>query len=42
MLTCAGEGILFVLVKMPFNLAVFDVNAADGLQELYPSYNKII
>lgn len=32
----ASEGILCVLVEMPFNLAVFDVDAADGIQELYP------
>jgi len=29
-----------VLMKMPFNLAVFDVNAADGVQELYPDIEK--
>ena len=33
---CASEGILCVLVEMPFNLAVLDVNAADGIQEMYP------
>ena len=32
----AREGVLCVLVKMPFNLAVFDINAADGIQEQYP------
>lgn len=32
----AARGIFCVLVKMPFNLAVLDVNAADGIQELYP------
>ena len=32
----AREGILCVLVKMPFNLAVFDINAADGIQQEYP------
>ena len=32
----ASEGILCVLVEMPFNLAVLDVNAADGIQEQYP------
>ena len=31
----AREGVLCVLVKMPFNLAVFDINAADGIQEQY-------
>lgn len=33
---CASEGILCVLVEMPFHLAVFDMNAADGIQEMYP------
>ena len=32
----AREGVLCVLVKMPFRLAVLDVNAADGIQEQYP------
>lgn len=32
----AEEGILCVLVKMPFHLAVFDVDAAEGLQERFP------
>ena len=36
MQVCAEQGILCVLVEMPFNLAVFDVNAADGIQEQYP------
>lgn len=30
------QGILCVLVKMPFHLAVLDRNAADGIQEKYP------
>lgn len=34
--TLAENGILCILVKMPFNLAVLDVNAADELQNLYP------
>lgn len=33
---CAAEGILCVLVEMPFNLAVLDVNAAEGIQEQFP------
>lgn len=33
---CAEQGILCVLVEMPFNLAVFDINAADGIRERYP------
>lgn len=36
----ASEGLLCVLVKMPFNLAVFDMDAAEGLQELYPDIEK--
>ncbi len=31
----ARKGVLCVLVKMPFNLAVLDMNAADGIQEQY-------
>lgn len=33
---CADKGILAVLVEMPFHLAVFDIDAAEGIQELYP------
>ncbi len=36
MQACAEQGILCVLVEMPFNLAVFDINAADGIREEYP------
>lgn len=32
----AKKGVLCILIKMPFRLAVFDINAADGLQEEYP------
>lgn len=32
----AEQGIQCILINMPFNLAVFDVNAADGIQEQYP------
>lgn len=32
----AERGILCVLVEMPFNLAVFDINAADGICEKFP------
>ena len=32
----AERGILTVIVEMPFNLAVLDVKAADGIQEKYP------
>ena len=33
---CAENGILCALVRMPGNLAVLDVNAADGLQQEHP------
>lgn len=36
MLACAERGIFCVLVKMPFNLAVLDINAADGIPEQFP------
>ncbi len=32
----ASEGILCILVEMPFRLAVFDMDAANGIQEQYP------
>lgn len=32
----AAEGVLCVLVEMPFRLAVFDVDAADGIPEQFP------
>lgn len=36
MRACAERGILCVLVKMPCNLAVLDMNAADGIAERFP------
>ena len=36
----ASEGILCVLVEMPFNLAVLDINAAEGVQEKFPNVEK--
>ena len=36
MRACAEHEILCVLVKMPFNLAVLDVDAADGIQGMFP------
>lgn len=36
MRACAEKGILCVLVKMPFNLAVLDMNAADGISDQFP------
>ena len=32
----ADNGVLCVLVEMPLNLAVLDMNAADGIPEMYP------
>ena len=40
MTACADKGILSILVEMPGNLAVLDVKAADGLQEMYPEVEK--
>lgn len=36
----ADEGVFCVLEEMPFNLAVFDINAADGIQQQYPQIEK--
>ena len=36
----ASRGILCVLVEMPFQLAILDVNAADGIQEQFPEVPK--
>ena len=40
MALCAEKRILCVLVEMPFNLAVFDMNAADGIQGKFPEIEK--
>ena len=32
----AEKGMLCILVEMPFRLAVFDMDAAEGIQEQYP------
>lgn len=40
MMELALKGIFCVLVEMPFNLAVLDMNAADGLRELYPEIDR--
>ena len=37
---CASRGVACVLLKVPFNLAVFDVNAAEGVQEMYPEISE--
>ena len=36
----ASEGILCVLVEMPFRLAVLDVNAAEGIPEAFPEAER--
>ena len=36
----AASGVLCVLVEMPFNLAVLDIDAADGIQEQYPEIEE--
>lgn len=36
MLACAENGILCILLEMPGNLAVLDVNAADDILQQYP------
>lgn len=36
MAACARGGVMCVLLEMPFNLAVLDINAADGIREMYP------
>lgn len=40
MAECAQNGILSVAIEMPFNLAVFDINAADGIREQFPEIEK--
>ena len=36
MQACAEKDILCIIAEMPFKLAVFDINAADGIQKEYP------
>jgi predicted alpha/beta-hydrolase family hydrolase len=38
--TLASEGILCVLVEMPFRLAVLDVNAAEGIPAAFPEVER--
>ncbi len=40
MAALASKGILCVIAEMPFNLAVFDINAADGIQKQYPQIDN--
>ena len=37
---CASRGIACVLVEMPFNLAVFDISAAEGIPDEYPEISE--
>lgn len=37
---CAERGILSVIVRPPFNLAVFAPNAADGIREQFPTVDR--
>lgn len=37
---CAERGFTCVLVRMPFNLAVFDANAADGEKAAFPEVSR--
>lgn len=36
MKACAAKGIKCVLVEMPLNMAFFNINAADNVQQMYP------
>lgn len=36
----SATGVLCVLIEMPFRLAIFDINAADGIAEAYPEVNE--
>lgn len=40
MQSLSENGLLCVLVEMPFNLAVFDMNAAEGIVEKYPEIDE--
>ena len=37
---CAERGILCVIVKFPFNLAFFNMSAADGVKERFPDVKE--
>jgi pimeloyl-ACP methyl ester carboxylesterase len=36
----ASEGVLCVLIEMPFNLAILDTAAADGFTDMYPEIEE--
>ena len=37
---CAERGVLCVLIRMPFNLAVFNINGASGIQRQFPDVDR--
>ena len=37
---CAERGVLGVIARMPFNLALLDTNAADGIREQFPEVTE--
>ena len=40
MTACAERGILCVITEMPLNLAVLDVNAAEGIKDNFPNIDE--
>lgn len=40
MKACAERNVGCILVKMPFNLAVFDINAAEGIKDQFPQIDR--
>jgi len=40
MALCASNNVTCIIVKMPFNLAIFNVNAAKDIQKQYPHINE--
>lgn len=40
MQACASKGIACILVEMPFNLAVFDMDAAKDIPQMYPEITE--
>ena len=40
LLDCAEQGVLCVLVRPPFNLAILDTDAADGVTEQFPEVDE--
>lgn len=37
---CAERGILCVLIEMPYNLAVLDIDAAEGISQQFPEISR--